>query len=149
MASGAAWGIGMGLDAAVFKSASTMEQEFPDYRFQREPVTGECEVIHPEGVNLAPDAVVAIAWRIGNISLVGHLREWIAGHIGEGSALERLVLYSGGHMGDTIEEPSFGELERDLGLIESSTDAWVREFADGLAELIGIARRETNPIVFV
>jgi hypothetical protein len=52
-------------------------------------------------------------------------------------------------MGDAIEEPSFGELERELGLIESSADAWDREFADGLSEMINIARREKNPIVFV
>ena len=51
--------------------------------------------------------------------------------------------------GDAIEEPSFGELERELKLIESCTDAWVRESADGLAELIGMARREKSPIVFV
>jgi hypothetical protein len=36
-----------------------------------------------------------------------------------------------------------------LELIKSSADAWVREFADGLAELIGMARGEKNPIVFV
>lgn len=139
----------MGLDAAVFKSVSAMEREFPGYRFQREPISGECEVIHPENVDLALDALRARAWRIGNISHVGDLRESIAGHIGKGSALERLVLYSGSHMGDTIEEPSFGELEKELRLIESNPDAWVREFADGLSELIDIARREKNPIVFV
>ncbi|WP_095200633.1 hypothetical protein [Mesorhizobium carmichaelinearum] len=139
----------MGLDVAVFKSASTLEREFPGYRFQREPTTGECEVIHPEGVNLTWDDVMARDWRVGNIAHIAALRELIAGHLGEGSALERIVLYSGSHTGDAIEEPSFGELERDLKLIEPSTDAWVREFADGLAELIGIARREKNPIVFV
>ncbi|MDX8527425.1 hypothetical protein RFM68_23265 [Mesorhizobium sp. MSK_1335] len=62
---------------------------------------------------------------------------------------ERLVLYSGSHSGDVIEEPSFGELERELKLIESSPDAYVLEFADGLSELIRMARREKNPIVFV
>jgi hypothetical protein len=38
----------MGLDLAVFKSVQTMEREFPGYRFQREPTTGECWVIDPE-----------------------------------------------------------------------------------------------------
>jgi len=33
------------------------------------------------------------------------------------------------------------ELERELKLIESSPDEWVREFADGLSELIAMARR--------
>jgi hypothetical protein len=41
------------------------------------------------------------------------------------------------------------ELERELKRIETSLDEWVREFADGLAELIGMARGEKNPIVFV
>ncbi|MCV3208110.1 hypothetical protein OHD62_15820 [Mesorhizobium sp. YC-39] len=139
----------MGLDLAVFKSASTMEREFPGYRFQREPTNGECEVIHPEGLNLTWDDVVACDWRVGNILHIAALRELIADHLGEGSALERIVLFSTWGVGDVIEEPSFGELERELTLIESSPDAWVREFADGLAKLIGMARREKNPIVFV
>jgi hypothetical protein len=139
----------MGLDAAVFKSVSTMEREFPGYRFQREPMTGECEVIHPEGVNLELDTVMAYSKWLGNVSHIGELSRTIEGYLGSASALERLVLYSGGHMGDVIEEPSFAELERELKLIESSPDEWVREFADGLSELIGMARREKNPIVFV
>ncbi|TIT18023.1 MAG: hypothetical protein E5W70_30655 [Mesorhizobium sp.] len=139
----------MGLDVAVFKSASTMKREFPGFRFQREPTTGECEVVHPEGVNLTLDAVTVCNWRVGNIAHVGALREAIAGLLGEGSALERIVLYSGSHAGDVIDEPSFVELERELRLLESSTDAWVREFADGLSESIRMARREKNPIVFV
>ncbi|TPN75951.1 hypothetical protein FJ987_23030 [Mesorhizobium sp. CU2] len=139
----------MGLDIAVFKSVSTMEREFPEYSFQREPMTGECWVIDPEGMNLDWDAVTARSWRVGNIMHVAALRETIAGHLGDGSALERIVLYSGSHSGDAIEEPSFAELERELKLIESSPDEWVREFADCLSELIGMARREKNPIVFV
>jgi|GEM_PF-3245201 len=102
-----------------------------------------------EGVNLTWDVVTARDWRVGNISHVYYLRDWIASQLGEGSALERLVLFSGSHAGDVIEEPSFAELERELKLIETSPDEWVREFADGLAELIGMARGEKNPIVFV
>ena len=63
-------------------------------------------------------------------------------------ALERLVLYSGSHCGDVIEEPNFGELERELKIIVSSPDPDVRDFAIELAELIRVARREKNPIVF-
>lgn len=139
----------MGLDAAVFKSASVMEREFPGYRFRREPVTGECEVIHPEAVDLGLATVTAGMLRIGNISRVAALRETITGHLGAGSALQRLVLYSGSHGGDVIEEPNFGALERELTLIQSSSDAYAREFAHGLSELIRMARREKNPIVLV
>ncbi|KUM27751.1 hypothetical protein AU467_15285 [Mesorhizobium loti] len=139
----------MGLDVAVFKSVSALEREFPRYRFQREPKTGECWVTHPEGVNLDWHTVTARDWRVGNILHIGALRDAVAGHLGEGSALERLVLGSGSSVGDVIDEPSFGELERELKLIETNQDAWVREFADGLAEMIGMARREKNPIVFV
>jgi len=138
----------MGLDAAVFKSVATMEREFPGYRFQREPMTGECEVIRPEGVNLELDTVMAYSKWLGNVSHIGELSRTIEGYLGSASALERLVLYSGGHMGDVIEEPSFAELERELKLIESSPDEWVREFAHELGELIRVARREKNPIVF-
>ncbi|ESZ37539.1 hypothetical protein [Mesorhizobium sp. L2C067A000] len=139
----------MGLDLAVFKSVSTMEREFPGYRFQRDPENGECEVIHPEDVTLTWDDVTTRDWRVGNIAHIAALGELIAGLLGEGSALERMVLLSASGVGDVIEEPSFGELKRELRLIESSTDPWVREFADGLVELISMARREKNPIVFV
>jgi hypothetical protein len=139
----------VGLGAAVFKSISTMEREFSGYRFQREPITGECEVIHPEDVELGLDEVVAYSLRFGDISHIGDMRAEIEEYLGEMSALERLVLYSGSHSGDIIEEPSFGELERELKLIESSSDPYVQKFADGLSELIAMARREKNPIVFV
>ncbi|WP_192244627.1 hypothetical protein [Mesorhizobium silamurunense] len=139
----------MGLDVAVFKGVSAMEREFPGYRFQREPITGECWVIHPEGVNLDWDGVTARSWRVGNILHVAALRDTIASHRGEGLSLERIVLFSNSGVGDVIEESSFGELERELKFIESSSDAWVGEFADGLTEMIRMARREKNPIVFV
>jgi hypothetical protein len=142
-------GIDMGLDVAVFKSLSALEREFPGYRFEREPKTGECRVVHPDGVHLDWKTVTARDWRVGNILHVGALRVTIAGHLGEESALERFVLFSGSHTGYVIEEPSFGELERELKFIESSSDPYVQEFADGLSELIGMARREKNPVVFV
>ncbi|RWK01173.1 MAG: hypothetical protein EOR43_23975 [Mesorhizobium sp.] len=95
------------------------------------------------------DAVIARSWRVENISHIAALLERIAGHLGEGSALERIVRFSASHVGDVTEEPGFGELERELMLIESNPDAWVRECAHGLSELIGMARHEQNPIVFV
>jgi len=139
----------VGLDVAVFKSLSALELEFPGYRFEREPRTGECWVVHPDSVHLDWKTVTARDWRVGNILHVGALRETIAGHLGEESALARIVLFSGSHSGDVIGEPSFGELERELKLIESSSDPYVQEFANGLSELIAMARREKNPVVFV
>ena len=44
---------------------------------------------------------------------------------------------------------SFYELEREARLVESSLDAYVREFANQLLLLISAARKEQNPIVFV
>src|SRR3569832_1448763 len=92
-------GIDVGLDVAVFKSLSALEREFPGYRFEREPRTGECWVVHPDGVHLDWKTVTARDWRVGNILHVGALRETIAGHLGEESALERFVLSSGSHRG--------------------------------------------------
>lgn len=99
-------------------------------------------------MNLDWETVTARDWRVGNIAHVAALGDLIAGLLGEASALERVVLFSSCGVGDAVEESSFAELERELKLIESSTDPWVREFADGLVELIGMARREKNPIVF-
>ncbi|MBB6412406.1 hypothetical protein [Mesorhizobium sangaii] len=81
----------MGLDVVVFKSTSTMEREFSGYCFQREPATGECEVIDPEGVNLTWEVVTACDRRVGNIAHVATLRETTAGYLGEGSALDLLM----------------------------------------------------------
>lgn len=139
----------MGLDAVVYKSVSALEKEFSGYRFQRDPMSGECEVIHPAGAEIPWDAVKACERRFGNISHIGALRETIIGHLGKGSALERLVLHSGSHAGDVIMDMSFYELEREARLVESSLDAYVREFANQLLLLISAARKEENPIVFV
>ena len=109
----------------------------------------ECEVIHPSGAEIPWDAVKACERRFGNISHIGALRETIIERLGKGSALERLVLYSGSHAGDVIMDMSFYELEREARLVESSLDAYVREFANQLLLLISAARKEQNPIVFV
>ena len=61
----------MGLGAAVFKSISTMEREFSGYRFQREPITGECEVIHPED---APRVLPVLAGQPGDTLLTYRMR---------------------------------------------------------------------------
>ncbi|MER8399844.1 hypothetical protein [Mesorhizobium sp. M1348] len=139
----------MGLSAVVYKSASALEKEFPGYHFRCEPTSGECEVIYPDGARIPQDTVTACERRFGNISHIGVLRETIFGYLGKGSALERLVLYSGSHAGDVIKGASFDDLEGELRLIESSPEAVVREFADELLALISMARLEQNPIVFV
>ncbi|WP_027059922.1 hypothetical protein [Mesorhizobium loti] len=66
-------------------------------------------------------------------------RSTIAGYVGKSSALERLVLYSGSHGGEVIEDASFGELEEELALIDANPDEYVREFAGHLRILIGMA----------
>lgn len=139
----------MGLSAVVYKNASALEKEFPGYRFQREPISGECEPIHPADRGIPWDAVKACERRFGSISHIGALRETIAGYLGRDSALERLVLYSGSHAGDVIMDMSFDELEGEARLVEASPDAYVRKFADELLMLIRAARQEQNPIVFV
>ena len=139
----------MSLTAIVYKSMLALEKEFPGYRFEREPMSGECEVVYPDGARLPWEAVKASEQWLGNIALIGHLRSTIAGYVGKLSALERLVLYSGSHGGDVIEDASFGELEEELALIDASPDEYIREFAAHLRILISMARQERNPIVFV
>ncbi len=65
----------MGLSAVVYKSASALEKALPRYRFQREPISGECEIIHPVGAEVPWDAVKACDHRFGNIPHIGALRE--------------------------------------------------------------------------
>jgi len=139
----------MSLSAVVFKSMLALEREFPGYRFEREPTSGECEAVYPDGARIPWDVIKACEQWLGNISHIGVLRGRIARHLGKASALERLVLYSGNHCGDVIEDMSFGELEEELALIEASPDEYLRGFASALRALIGAARQERNPIVFV
>ncbi|MEI9429701.1 hypothetical protein [Mesorhizobium sp. Cs1299R1N3] len=97
----------------------------------------------------SPGAVKACERLLGNISHIGALRGRIARHLGKASALERLVLYSGSHAGDVIEETGFGEVEEELGLLETSPDEYLGRFASVMRAVIGAARQERNPIVFV
>ncbi|MCH4554679.1 hypothetical protein AB4Z43_15925 [Mesorhizobium sp. 2RAF45] len=141
--------IEMSLSAVVYKAMLALEQEFPGYRFEREPISGECEVVYPDGARVSWDAAKACERLLGNISHIGVLRGRIARHLGKASALERLVLYSGSHAGDVIEETGFGEIEEELDLLEISPDEHLRGFVGALRALIGAARQERNPIVFV
>ncbi|BCG87124.1 MULTISPECIES: hypothetical protein [unclassified Mesorhizobium] len=139
----------MSLKAIVFKGMLALEQEFPGYRFEREPISGECEVVYPDGARIPWEAVKVCEQWFGNVSHIGTLRGRIARYVGKASALKRLVLYSGSHAGDVIEEARFGELEGELALLEASSDEYVGGFAVALRTLIGAARQERNPIVFV
>lgn len=136
----------MGLDAVVYKRLSVLESEFPGHRFQRDPETGECEAIHSQGPRIPWDAGMACNCRLGNVSHIGELHNLLAERLGPGSALERLVLYSGSHSGDVIDQSSFEALEAELRLVESDLD--FREFAEAMLMLIRTARQEQNPIVF-
>ncbi|WP_137933623.1 hypothetical protein [Mesorhizobium comanense] len=139
----------MSLTAIVFKSSLALEKGFPRYRFEREPISGECAVVYPDGAKLPWEAVIASEQWLGNIAGIDHLRSTIAGYLGKSSALQRLVLYSGSHCGDVIEDVSFSELEKELAFIDASPDEYVKEFAGHMRSLIGMARQEGNPIVFV
>ena len=93
----------------------------------------------------------AVSHRLGNVALIGTLRDEVSRLIGPESFLERKVLYSGVHSGDTIPLQELDELSAELSRIRDigRSSAYMRELAGALEQLIQAAKNEGNPIVFV
>lgn len=137
----------VGLDATVYKSETRMRREFPGLALEHDPTTGEWWAEDAAGLKVCTEA---LDLRVGNIAMIGLLRELVGEEFGEGAAfIQTRVLYSGSHSGDVIKLSELEELEREaVLLVRQSRSAEVRAFADKMIQLIEAARQEGNPIVF-
>jgi hypothetical protein len=136
----------MGLGAVVYKRV----QDFP--LTQRNSIrlvdqeTGEIES------DDKIDPLTAAEIRFGNISQVAHLRALLEKLLpAENRIILHKVLYDGSHSGDFIPVSALPEIETEINLLRQQQQAAadLSNFLDQLTHLAEIARRSSNPIVFV
>lgn len=144
----------MGLDAVVYKNKHHLTFDAEHEGALLDSYTGE---VYFEDEALSKkyprDSFRAIHKRLGNLQTVVTLREELRKLLGqEDTLLQKRWLYSGFHSGDAIRAEDFDALERDLSVVKQATQGTRSECLDvflrDVGELIAVARREGNPIVF-
>lgn len=143
----------MGLDATVYRSLAHVPAEIPRAALEIDPDTGEVYPREPEDPSvrhLPRGFFIARTERLGNISLIIHLRENIEAEFGHRTpiVLQRVV-YSGSHSGDTLPLSLVESLAEEIALLQTSRKPYVVQFAAAMAGLVAAAKAEGNPIVFV
>lgn len=145
----------MGLDIAVYKSRKSLGIDLDSLGAVRDPDTGQYQVPSSFGRDVMPrELVAAIRWRVGDMSGVAQLREEIQRVSGDVHViLIEKCLYNGTHAGDTISADHFDRLEAEIHHLQANCDArfsdYLNNFLTKMLEIIQIARKEANPIVFV
>jgi hypothetical protein len=144
----------MGLDIVVYRSRKSLGIDVDSLGCVRDPGTGQYCLPNNFGPDVIPrDAVAAIRWRIGNISGVAQLREELErASNGEKLLLIEKVVYDGTHAGDAILDDLFDKLEAEIHDLQTRRDRhffeYLNDFLAKMLEVVQIARREGNPIVF-
>jgi hypothetical protein len=96
-----------------------------------------------------------VSHRLGNVSLIGYLRELLAEKRDQFPILLDKVLYKGAHAGDYIDVSNFGALDRELEILhqvrveDRTLQKVVRDFDRQMLELLTAARTVKKPIVFL
>jgi hypothetical protein len=141
----------MGLDAVVYRNREHLQLGNDGAHAKVIRDTGE---VYFEDAKLGRkyDHVrKSVAHRLGNIALIGSLREEVSQLIGPESFLERKVLYSGTHSGDVIPLEELDQLSPELNHIRETgrSSPRLKELVNALEQLVQAANYERNPIVFV
>lgn len=141
----------MGLDAVVYRNRRHLNLGLDDRFALLHLETGEVFFESNELSSKYLDQCRATSHRLGNMSAVSALREEATRLVGPNSALVQKALYSGTHSGDTIAGESLSELAAELDSIKKTKQLSpeFRLFLEALEDLISVAKREDNPIVFV
>jgi hypothetical protein len=142
----------MGLDAFVFRNPKNLPFDVIAVGGSYTPETGEIYFPTPELDATHGDACIAIHHYIGNIAMVGFLREELADVLPPDSVVRSRVLYSGMHSGDWIAFSSFPQLAEELKTLEEWSGGkgsqHMRDFVSKMYELLETARREDSAIMF-
>jgi len=145
----------MSLSAVVDRSRSSIDADIEAQGGEKDERTGQYYFESPEIERGFPRGFSeATEWWIGNIEGVAELRDEFETLTGRRDLLLiQKCLFSGSHSGDLIEPELFSSIENEVREILShfklrlSTSA--KQFLDGMLNIITVARREKNPIVFV
>lgn len=95
-----------------------------------------------------------ISHRLGNVALIGLLRELIGTRAAEFPLILGRLLYDGMHAGDYISvsdlEPLASEVDRltSVHSEDAAEEGFIRGFEKQMAELVQVARSVRKPIVF-
>lgn len=141
----------MGLDAVVYRNTRHLNLGL-DARFALlHPETGEVYFQSNDLSLKYLDQRHAAEHRLGNITAVSALREEATRLVGPNSMLVQKVLYSGTHSGDAIAGKSVSDLAVELESIRKAKrlSSELELLLAAWEDLINVARREGNPIVFV
>jgi len=143
----------MGLGATVYRNLKNLQAHLRE-RVIVDPESGEIDLRDAADYGIFPASKLE-AWheRIGNIALVGFIREEVAKAFGnQESLLSKKVVYSGSHAGDHIPFSQIALLSREIDELEKITSVSqspeLASFIAQMRNLIAAANREGNGIVF-
>jgi hypothetical protein len=97
---------------------------------------------------------ILLSHRLGNISLIGLLRNELQEHADTFPILVHKVLYSGSHTGDFLPADQIPALQHELDLLATfkcksrESDKFVAQFREQMAELAATAQSINKPIAF-
>jgi hypothetical protein len=141
----------MGLGAVVFRKRDHLQLGPDAERARVVPETGEVYFDDDKLARKYDHQLKAAAHRLGNIALISTLRDEVPQLIGPESVLERKILYSGTHGGDTLPLQELDKLSAELYRIRETgrPSAYMWDLVSALEQLIQAAKDEGHPIVFV
>jgi hypothetical protein len=142
----------MSVDAVVYKNKDALNLGADSPLALVEPETGEVYFEDEDTVLKYPAGYFeAASFSIGNITLVGRLRDEISALLGDDCMICEEILYDGTHTGDFIpfeEIPALAEEVERLCDISAIKSQKLVEFSAQLKLLIAAAEENSNPIVF-
>lgn len=140
----------MGLDATVFRNKNHIDLGCDEQHATVEPLTGEVYFKDATLDKIHFQKRKALAHRLGNIAAIEELRTEVSHLLGTDCIIVQKFLYSGTHSGDIFPTRDMDGLASELYAIRQSgrASSLLNQFVNAVEELICVARRESNPIVF-
>lgn len=146
----------MGLRAVVYTNSKNLDFEISSGFLEVDSETGEIFVSEKNSSHfpLPEEKTIAISYRVGNIDTVNFLKQKISNLIRDFSfsIIIEKILYSGTHSGDKLDISELDDLKKEiiyLKRILNSKDSSLEDFTENMLNLIKVAKKEENPIVFL
>lgn len=144
----------MGTDGKVCFDEESLPVDIESKGAKRDYTTGEYFFESPESRSKCPSEFsVASKRRLGNLSAIAGLRVELKAILGNTeSLLYQRCLADRTHSGDVVEYELLGQLEaeiaRTLSKIGGQRRPILRGFLRAMSDLVRVAKRKRNPIVF-
>jgi hypothetical protein len=145
----------MGQDGRVYFARKSLPAHIESHGAKLDPTTGEYFIENP-GIRrqFPPEFSVANKRRLGNESAIAGLRQEVQSILGNTeSLLYQRCLADGTHGREVVEYELLDQLEAEMAKtlfrIGGQRRQILRGFLRAMADLVRVAKRERNPIVFV